>query len=487
MSDLPAISMDVHVDDDSLVFRVSMPALFDESSISSVVAGIIYHDEVDSDFYASIPMARTAYGFWTGKLPNFSTVGLPISLLELTSLDLRSGDQPMIPSNRLRGGMDYARCFGFIEDPSTLAARPSRDSQIELEKISRAREAVINSPIRSASGGATQYRVFLLSDGCYFTRRLWVPGAVLIPVQQSARGADIAQIVNDVLVQFGSGTRLEPLQWTAQYAASRPVVVCMLPNVLAADKGDALEVARATVLSLLDMASLQRGAAAELVCAVVERKVDSGEWVCEGVTNEHGVYGGNLIGGFASGENQRALLQDWHKVQSDDRTSLWLSLYSDAKREKRWDFRWFRLFGLMETISRELYGDAAAVVDFSGAQLLAANGSPALTNQARGKVYLLCRNAAVSANSHEANYCVDKSASLWDEVRIWTDVRNEVAHNGGFRENSQGQQSPGEARVNAAFAAASLREPVVPGRAQYLRLVDEVVRLVLSCRIKGAI
>lgn len=128
----------------------------------------------------------------------------------------------------------------------------------------------------------------------------------------------------------------------------------------------------------------------------------------------------------------------------------------------------------------ERYGDTSLVKDFSGAVIQKPDNRNILRNvktkEARGKVYQTVRDASVLASVAESSFCANTGESLWDVARIWTDVRNAVAHEGGYRENDSVQNlTTRNQRVNAAFA----RQP----KDSYLHGLDEAVRHVLGMLI----
>jgi hypothetical protein len=102
---------------------------------------------------------------------------------------------------------------------------------------------------------------------------------------------------------------------------------------------------------LPDMMTLRRDAAARLIAGIVASPNESGRLEIREVWIEHTGYHGNLLGGVIAGEDVHQLQESWNGLQANPRAQLWVSLYADAVRDARWDYKFFRCFNLLEAIA----------------------------------------------------------------------------------------------------------------------------------------
>lgn len=446
----------------------------------NIAASIHGHDDVSSDWYASINLTRTEGNLWTGKAVDVVHDGWPhlVEVASLIPVDANSGEP--LQGKQLMAGVAFKRSLHLIGDEKFRGSGCSATPDLEYQRLTEIRNERINRTLRADDGGSKEYRVAFLADGVLNTRSLYIPGIALFPVSESTRGSDVPDIFNSLLAQSGWPSRIDSGKWISEYSQRRPVVMAVAASVKAGSSGSAVQYVRNRVQSFLHLMSLLRGAQPQLISGVAEIRDPIKGWKPELAWIDGALYGGNLIGGFIAGEDQHSILTSWDAIEADEKIKLWLSLYSDSTRELRWDFKWFRLFNLLESIGLERYGDTTLVKNFSGVVIRRPDKNNVLRNvktkEARGKVYQVVRDASVLASVAESSFCANTGDSLWDVARIWTDVRNAVAHEGGYRENDSVQNlTARNQRVNGAFA----RQP----KDSYLSGLDEAVRHVLRVLI----
>ncbi len=214
----------------------------------------------------------------------------------------------------------------------------------------------------------------------------------------------------------------------------RPAALLYVRKVHSVDAESASKICRHTAHDLLNLLALRRDDTPRLLGGVI------GVTDSQGVTRHVGSwidgasYGGNLIGGFISGEDPHGLMQFWDGLSTEPRARLWLSLYADAIADQRWDYRLFRCFNLLEGIAAEIVPSNSPILDAQGQPRLQPDGRPYTTREARGKVYELLRTVAAKTQQSELNFTARRTdgvpVELWDEVALWVAVRNAVAHRG---------------------------------------------------------
>lgn len=120
----------------------------------------------------------------------------------------------------------------------------------------------------------------------------------------------------------------------------------------------------------------------------------------------------------------------WVATKTSALVALWLSLHRGVSAEARWDVQILRACSLLEAIGRERLDAKTPIVDGRGEALLDNAGNPATTDQLRGKLYVLVHGTVGPILSSPRAFLTDDGRTLWEEVGIWKDIRNLVAHEG---------------------------------------------------------
>ncbi|MFJ4874602.1 hypothetical protein ACIP93_05250 [Streptomyces sp. NPDC088745] len=309
----------------------------------------------------------------------------------------------------------------------------------ELSEIEAARRQRYAVTLQADDAKATDqiFSSVILADDLLITSQLRIPGISVLKLTDSTLGSDGASVLNSVLGQLGFTAFVSSEAWLSEMRNRRPAVVLHMPSVQAPDAGTAAMASRKAAHQLLDLLALNRGSRGRIIGGVIgtPTSAPSGGMKFSGSWIEGGGYQGNLLGGFIAGEDPHSLLSQWDAVSQDPRLRLWLSLYSDAIMDERWEYQLFRCFNLLEGIGKEKLPSNAAIVGSDGIPKLMANGQKYTTKQAQGKVFELLRLIASMTNQAESNFALrgtGGSGDLWDEIGVWTAVRNSVAHRGSW-------------------------------------------------------
>lgn len=296
-------------------------------------------------------------------------------------------------------------------------------------------EGVLDVPERSFScplgNGHNRYRALSLLEGVLLTQPSRVAGMSVLPLDDSTRGEAVPVLINTLLDAHGySGSRVRAEQFAEEYTRRRPVVVCIVDDLRADDLRQARETMDENAFAIASLLSVQRNASATPVAGFAENVNDPSD--ARGWLNV-GSYPGNRAGGFISGENQGDTFYRFEALRNDGRLQLWLTLHRDALNEPRDDFRFFRYFNVLEALGREMFGSITPLVNSLGESLMTEDRKPATTYTARGKVYALLDHLAAVTHTSQLGWCVEPETSLWSDIRIWTAIRDAVAHDGGLR------------------------------------------------------
>lgn len=207
-------------------------------------------------------------------------------------------------------------------------------------------------------------------------------------------------------------------------------------------------------------------------------------------------YTGNLVGGLIAGEDQDYIKQCMRNLKNNKLLQLYLSLYNDARNEKHLEIIYFRLWNILETISRSKGFEGNPRVDWNGAPGRDWNGNIINNNNrlnikySQELVFELIRTVFTSASLPENLYSNNLSQGLIHQlIPIWYRHRNCVVHGGGcfaddgnFCDRSDNRYINCNAAHNEIVSSNNgIRNAFNDG---YLRALRETVKNVLRAELK---
>ena len=301
-------------------------------------------------------------------------------------------------------------------------------------------------------------RVAALIEGVRLEAPVTLEPFVVRPVLSDGKfiGRDGRDIFNAELADAGFVTSVDQSTWAAQLLPRRQLALAVSSTV----EGDARAIAviQAITGRITDVLALSHGGDPRVYIGAFELSDDDGgTWRTAGVMLGEGPYPGSTLDRLADGRGLAALdpAAVWRAAPADLRLALWLSQHRAAAAERAWDARIFRFCALLETIAGEAYPQPIPVVDAHGAPVLTPQGTPTATAAPRGGAYMLTRRGLHALDLDEAVLCTNPDRPLWDEVGIWFDVRNVVAHEGACRAAPvPTRRSANRQRIAAAFQLA---------------------------------
>lgn len=350
----------------------------------------------------------------------------------------------------------------------------------ELDHIESLREQRFTSPLLAPGtpNDSPTYMIIALADNLLITQPQRVPGISLNPIE-SDLGDDARVVLNRILHQRKLISFFQAIPkeaWLKQVRDARPAV--QIECFVKAENADAArEFGSDEIRLLLDMMTLRRGAAARLIAGIMLLTNGQNDYQYQGAWIDHNEYSENLLGGVLAGENMHALQDAWSGLNINPRAQLWVSLYADAVRDPRWEYRLFRCFNLLEAIADTVVQENTTIVDQAGKPRTFRSGKGNYTTrQAQGKVYTLLLR--LIGNNADDN--------LWDEVGHWVCVRNEVAHDGTWKESQSGE-TPEHAATRAFITSLGHDVTFNSGTAPFVNKIRNSVERVLNASINGTV
>lgn len=408
-------------DGDTLGARVEGAREFAGQSASLILART---DNIETGWAASLGVQMDSDGAGGGE---WVSVGLGReSAVFATALEV-GGEHHAIDSTEVS-----------VVNPST-AVTTSEDASARRTTLESEQEARYARGLGDPAGaGNIEHRVVCAVERLLVTTPMRLPGVEVLPVAPRSRGEEQRAMLDALLAQVGWPTRIDPSAWGDRVEPSRPWTAIVCAPVWAPSLEEAAALAWVSRDELLAVVGLNRGARGRSVATVVEQRQPD-DSIRHRVYVEDARYGGNLIGGFISGEDQAGLLAQQAAMHADPLLRLCVDLYSEALAEPSPDARYLRLWSLLETLSGARLPTGQPVRRLDGTPW---PDLPGTTAAAAPRVYRLIADHLQARRVDEASF-VSPASNLYEAVRGWYARRNATGHYGRFvvgdpRQTAQG-------------------------------------------------
>jgi hypothetical protein len=338
---------------------------------------------------------------------------------------------------------------------------------------------------RDATLTAVFLRVAALIEGLRLDEELRVGGIVIAPVDldHGFAGRELREPMNALLAERDFVSVFDRPIWGAQIGPRHRLSFAVAPAIEVPDVVSASQAAATRLAQLVDALNVTHGGAPRVFAAVHELSQDGERWQPFTLMVGGGTHPGSALERAAEPGDQVVPIQPlelWTRAMNDPLISLWQSLYRGISAEQAWDVRIFRACSLLEAIGRELLPANAPVRRSDGEPLLTATGEVATTKTLRGKVFALANRAAGVAVTSPRPMIARKSHDLWDEVGVWVDIRNMVAHEGTWKPPGIVSTLPTAQRRSAAeLDSAGLGDGLEGGALRYANAVAAATEAVL--------
>lgn len=355
-----------------------------------------------------------------------------------------------------------------------ITNRHDGDRQLDLilKSVCDLRKKYIASeliaPPSDRAGPPLHFQAAVFFEGIWIPTELQFKGFCLQPLKQGRSYGEIYSIVSDFIRDYWQVQIPFSDKWDMQHREATQVGVCIFYNVLAYDRNEALYFVENYARNVLNIIGFERGAKAKIVSSISCNETGSAHrfLLPRYQGNEVIPIDLNSIGSFVD--------QAIRKQEDSPQISLLLSLFVNALEKPHRDFRTFRYISCIEVFLNAHFGSKEFLLyDNEGNYVRHFNEEVATTKSLRGKIYwYLFENRYgpfelksgdkiffVNYNNPRKDCIQAKSFSLWSALRVLTNVRDQVAHEG--RVDFDGKQFNKDA-VTAALLFHLYRERYCP-------------------------
>lgn len=420
--------------------RVCSPSIVAGGNLELSVSGL----DLAGAFEVSVSLARVdqAYTTWafatstrcevinrTAYIGPVEISDLPPGLFQLTQLSFAVPGVPDLPDRENQRIVfdpgHFGVCLVGIGEESSVR-RTTEELMEDYRAILRYREADFlrgfgRSPDES---DVHDYHALVFVKDCLLTCRMRLGQYEIIPFQGLGNADEVS-----LVKQFLANTEIGPIEVPALSGGGtvgEPVVVVHFPRLFALSVEEAGGRAEEEVRLLSNVLSIQRNSYGAVFATVIRDRSD-------GVAYHHFVhphYSGNLAGGFISGEDSEVIKSRVAHASTDPRLRLYLALYTEAMKERRLDFAYFRLWNLLEGIARNEGLIGQSLCDWQGAVVVNKHGRPRVVQDAAEElVYELLRRALAPGVAERFAPGLQQG-SIHEMVPVWYRHRNCTAHVG---------------------------------------------------------
>lgn len=385
-------------------------------SLAGQTVTVILHatTPADSTWLASIPVPLDRNGDGSASLGSGLSIGQEASVY-VWGIAAQDGGMHALPQVAVS-----------IANPTHAIADPA-DARTTHERLLDERNAVYLQPLgeREASG-SLEHRVICIIEGLYMTRRMRLPGAVIVPVPERSGASEERLIINGLLKREGFVTQLPLETWRSQSEARSPLTMVICPEVWAPSYEAAGELVRDLRDRVIALMAMNRNATGRPLCIVIEQRQPDNKAVSKwALESQH--YAGNLAGGFVSGESQEDLLRQERAIEKDPLLKLCCDLYGEALSERSEDARYLRFWSILELLSGARMPSNQVVRLRDGSPW--PNSRAETTRFASARVYQYLAVVLAQKQIDERSF-VAPAADLYEAVRVWYARRNATGHYG---------------------------------------------------------
>ena len=335
-------------------------------------------------------------------------------------------DQAVIPANNPAALVNW--------DDTELS---DVDVQRVHQELSAQNKLLYHSPVGDPSNPSNRlHRSVVLLAGVLTTRHVIYPGLITIPLAERPVDREHRELLNGFLRSLHLPVLVDEGKWADSKASRYPMTAVLIPQVWAPDFDDAHRIARELVERLQLVLAINRLAKASPVALVIEqRQADNSSQ--SRIYPYETRYEGNLLGGDLAGESPDILVGDFKRLNDDPLVSLCAGLFAEAIAERNEDFKFFKYWSVLETLSERL-GDEGPVALLTGSDWPETIGPMDPGPRVYSMLAKILTDSSMSEDSLPG-----PATDLYELVQVFKARRNATAHYGGFAPANAAQQARG--------------------------------------------
>ena len=352
----------------------------------------------------------------------------------------------------------------------------------QYDKIITNREKEFN---KGFGNGLNEYLGLVFVRDCKLTIRMRLGRYEVIPFEGISCNDEIS-LIKSLLAENNLKLGINDDEILNKCKSEQPSFIIHFPKVCADSLNDAASKIKERSQLICDLLAVQRGARPSIIGMVLISLNNNESWF--GLNMQS--YGGNLLGGFLSGEDPQFLEYSIQKSENNEKIQLYFSLYNEANKEDRIEFKYFRLWNILETIARSKNYIGQDLLDWQGNIVKNTRGvNRKIQNDAKELVFELIREVFTSSSMSNSTFAMGLNQGLIDEmIPIWYRHRNCVVHGGGcFHDDPDFCKIDKDQWVNCKNAhdeiisVHGVRNSFNDG---YLRALDDTVKKIIDFEIK---
>lgn len=331
--------------------------------------------------------------------------------------------------------------------------------------------------------GSNEYLGLIFVKDCRLTTRMRLGNYEVIPLS-GIPCFDEVNLIQSILNANNIDININYNEILNNCQNNQPSFLIHFPKVFADSIDEAISKCQERSQIICNLLAMERDAYPSIIGMALLNLNHNENWVG---LNIHS-YRGNLVGGFISGEEPQSLKDKINKIKDNQKLQLYLSLYNDANKEIKLDFRYFRLWNLLEMIANTKGYKGNPRVDWHGNPGKDMTGDPIIDpnklniKHAKELVFELIREAFLASGLTDTLFSNNlNQGSIGEMIPIWYMHRNCAAHNGGcFNDDPSYCKRNSSRFVNCKKAHD---EVITIGDDLYFRALNDTVKIIINYEI----
>ncbi|MBI2519218.1 MAG: hypothetical protein HYV97_02325 [Bdellovibrio sp.] len=317
------------------------------------------------------------------------------------------------------------------------AGRDLKDVLQEHQELLARREHMRSRGLGAPVLGGCTYKAVVFLNQVYFTNRIDYFDFIVEPFDPLGM-SNIYELVMSFFKKYKIGVDGNRVREIIDSSGHQPTALVLYPKIHARDLEECHRIVYDEAKSFMNLAALNRQSHGEILCAIVAH---FGSDQINIFLNTP-TYRGNLLGGFISGEDVEETYTQIASLRINARAKLYFELYNETRRELSVDFRFFRLWNILETIAKTKNYVGRPLLDWAGQQVCNIRGIPrTILEHTKEQVFELLRESLSGINV-QGYFGSKLNARTNDELidrylTVWYQHRNCTAHRGACLPSDQ--------------------------------------------------